>query len=182
MVLEPRLSAPERLSDPPFPVAKKRLVDDAVVPVRFVAKKLVEVELVVVLLSPVKFWKVDDAVARRLVVVRVPVRVRFPPVPIVKNEFVEDAVVEKKLVVVAEVPVALVKVKFWRVVDEVVRMFDAVRRPSSVTERIVDDALFTICLAVDVDVVPRPQSVPANQPVICTTSCCISATGAVSTA
>jgi len=33
------------------------------------------------------------------------------------KRFVLDAVVLKKLVVVAEVPVAFVKVKFWRVVE-----------------------------------------------------------------
>ena len=33
----------------------------------------------------------------------------------------EDAVVEKRLVVVAEVPVALTKVKFWRVVEAVTK-------------------------------------------------------------
>ena len=41
--------------------------------------------------------------------------------PTVRSEekrLVELAVVEKKLVVVADVPVALTKVKFWRVEDE----------------------------------------------------------------
>ena len=33
----------------------------------------------------------------------------------------DDAVVEKRLVVVAEVPVALTKVKFWRVVEPTMR-------------------------------------------------------------
>jgi hypothetical protein len=43
--------------------------------------------------------------------------VRVPMLAAVAARLVEEAVVEKKLVVVAEVPVALVKVKFWRVVE-----------------------------------------------------------------
>ena len=40
---------------------------------------------------------------------------------LVPKRLVVEAVVEKKLVVVAAVPVALMKVKFWRVVEEVTR-------------------------------------------------------------
>ena len=40
----------------------------------------------------------------------------------------EDAVVEKRLVVVAEVPVALTKVKFWRVEEAEVEV--AVSQPT----------------------------------------------------
>ena len=43
---------------------------------------------------------------------------RFPEVP---KRLVVEAVVEKKLVVVAEVPVAFPKVKFWRVVEPTTR-------------------------------------------------------------
>jgi len=43
--------------------------------------------------------------------------VRVPMLPDVANRFVEDAVVAKKLVVVALVPVAVLKVKFCRVVE-----------------------------------------------------------------
>ena len=47
----------------------------------------------------------------------------------VEKRFVEEAVVAKKLVVVAEVPVALTKVKFWRVEEPVRRRFERVVRP-----------------------------------------------------
>jgi hypothetical protein len=46
-----------------------------------------------------------------------------------ENKLVELAVVAKKLVVVAEVPVALTKVKFWRVEEPVNRRFERVVRP-----------------------------------------------------
>ena len=46
-----------------------------------------------------------------------PVVLAVPKLAKVEKRFVLDAVVEKKLVVVAEVPVALTKVKFWRVVE-----------------------------------------------------------------
>ena len=39
------------------------------------------------------------------------------PLPVDRKRLVVDAVVEKKLVVMALVPVALMKVKFWRVVE-----------------------------------------------------------------
>ena len=42
--------------------------------------------------------------------------VALVPVAFRKKRLVDDAVVAKKLVVVAEVPVALTKVKFWSVV------------------------------------------------------------------
>lgn len=59
------------------------------------------------------------------VVLHVPERqreevVRVPMLPEVEKRFVELAVVEKKDVVVAEVPVAVVKVNDWRVVEPVV--------------------------------------------------------------
>ena len=43
-----------------------------------------------------------------------------------------EALVEKKLVVVAEVPVALTKVKFWRVVEDVTRRLVVVAWPAIV--------------------------------------------------
>ena len=46
--------------------------------------------------------------------------------------FVVLAFVAKKLVVVAEVPVALTKVKFWRVEDPVAKRFTKVPRPEEV--------------------------------------------------
>lgn len=67
--------------------------------------KPVVVELVVVLFPAVKFWRVEEPLTRRL--------------PRVAREellkLVLERVVEKKLVVVAAVPVARVKVKLVRV-------------------------------------------------------------------
>jgi len=57
--------------------------------------------------------------------VRVPA-VSVPMFAAVAKRFVEEAVVAKKLVVVAEVPVALRKVKFWRVEEPVTRRFESV--------------------------------------------------------
>ncbi len=96
----------------------KRFVDEAVV-----AKKVVEVLLVVVELMPVKFWRVLDPVTRRLAVVMSPVLVRVPKVPMV----------EKRLVVVAWVPVAFTKVKFWKVEDAVARKLAAWMRAVEVS-------------------------------------------------
>jgi len=47
--------------------------------------------------------------------------VSAPMFPLVANRFVVDAFVAKKLVVVAEVPVAVVKVKDWRVEEALER-------------------------------------------------------------
>ena len=52
--------------------------------------------------------------------------------PTVRSEekrLVDEAVVEKRLVVVAFVPVALMKVKFWRVEEPVRRRLERVVRP-----------------------------------------------------
>jgi hypothetical protein len=102
---------------------------------------LVVVALVVVEFIPVKFWRVEEPVTKRLervvrpeVTLRVPVRLAadeivwpfrrpavitpawmFPVLSDVEKRLVDEAVVAKKLVVVALVPVALTKVKFWRV-------------------------------------------------------------------
>jgi len=175
------------------PVARKRLVVEALV-----AKKLVVVALVPVALLKVKFWRVVEARTMRLVVVappkmvspplsvplpmveealdwkpvriprdvrdelttlearvvpvsdpagaepvmlpvRVPVRL---PVPEVKKRLVVEALVAKKFVVVALVPVAFTKVKFWRVVEPVERRLASVTRPLSFTENSVVEALF----------------------------------------
>ena len=77
--------------------------------------KLVVVAEVPVALTKVKFCKVLEALSKRFARVPRPVEVKLPPFPVVKNKLVELAVVEKRLVVVAEVPVALTKVKFWSV-------------------------------------------------------------------
>ena len=44
-------------------------------------------------------------------------RVELPAVRVVAKRLVDDAVVEKKLVVVAEVPVAVVHLRVWIVVE-----------------------------------------------------------------
>jgi hypothetical protein len=73
---------------------------------------LVVVAELPVALKKVKFWKVEEPVRSRLGKVAIPVNVRAPPFELVKKRFVEEPVVVKKLVVVAEEPVAAVKVKF----------------------------------------------------------------------
>ena len=79
-------------------VEAKRLVDDAVV-----EKKFVVVAEVPVAFTNVKFWRVVEPVNASVPITPV------PPVMLVAKRFVEEAVVLKKLVVVAEVPVAKVK-------------------------------------------------------------------------
>ena len=108
----------------PVKFVVKRLVLDAVV-----AKKLVEVLFEVVAFFAVKFWRVVLPVARMLVAVSVPVRVSFVPF-----EFVNAKFVAKKLVEVADVPVAFTKVKFWRVDEPVMRRFGVVMRPAVVRD------------------------------------------------
>lgn len=110
-----KVAAPVYAEVPPIlRVLAKRLVEEAVV-----AKKLVLVALVEVLFEAVKFWRVVDPFARRLVMVALDAK-----------RLVEDAVVAKKLVVVAEVPVAFEKVKFWRVVEPDRRRFESEVRPA----------------------------------------------------
>jgi hypothetical protein len=53
----------------------------------------------------------------------------FPSVAKVEKRFVDDAVVEKWLVVVAFVLVLLSAVKFWRVVEPVTRRLPSVASP-----------------------------------------------------
>ena len=65
------------------------------------AAKFVLVAFVVVLFKPVKFWKVEEAVANILA-----------KVPKFTEALVEKSVAANKFVVVAEVPVAFMKVKF----------------------------------------------------------------------
>ena len=93
----------------------KRLVEEAVV-----AKNEVLVLLVVVEFNPVKFWKVDEPYESKVAPVMLP-RVAFPALSTVAKRLVEEAVVAKRLVVVAALPVALMKVKFWRVDEPVAR-------------------------------------------------------------
>src|SRR3989344_2951527 len=67
-----------------------------------------------------------------------------PVPPTVKSDekrLVEDAVVEKKLVVVADVPVAFTKVKFWRVVEAVANILAKVPRVETVMLAKVGEAV-----------------------------------------
>ena len=62
-----------------------------------------------------------------------------------------EALVEKRLEVVACVPVALTKVKFWRVLEPVARMLAAVRREFMkplVAERVVEKKLVEVACEV----------------------------------
>jgi hypothetical protein len=83
-------------------------------------KKLVEVELVVVELSPVKFWRVEEPYERRFPAVTDP-KVELPAFNTVAKRLVELAVVVKKLVLVLLVVVELIPVKFCKVDEPVAR-------------------------------------------------------------
>ena len=70
------------------------IVDDAApVAVRTPVESDVVVALVEVLFSAVKFCSVDDPVARTLAAVTVPDEVILPPVAVVNERFVDDALV-----------------------------------------------------------------------------------------
>jgi len=86
-LIKPEVIGPA-VREPPEAVVKNRLVVEAVV-----AKRLVEVLLVVVEFTPVKFWRVDEPVTRRLLAVNRPVDEMEPKVPFVANKFVEVAFV-----------------------------------------------------------------------------------------
>ena len=85
------------------------------------------------------------------------VPVKFP-VPLVKKRFVVEAVVEKKLVVVALVPVALTKVKFCNVDEPVTKRLDKVERPP-VAVKVVPRVREPVRFAVEESVWPliRPE-------------------------
>lgn len=124
----------------PFTVRaeENKLVLEAVV-----EKKDVVVALVPVAVAKVKFWRVEEALAIILLNVPVPETMNVPPVPVVKKRFVDDAVVAKKDVVVALVPVAFRKVKFCKVVEPVTRKVeliveDAVEKKPLSSPRVVE--------------------------------------------
>ena len=71
-----------------------------------VAKKLVVVAWLPVAFTKVRFWRVEDPVARKFAPVMRAEEVKLPPFPVVKNRLVVEAVVENRLVVVAFVIVA----------------------------------------------------------------------------
>ena len=73
------------------------------------------------------------------------VTVKAPIFPFCAKRFVELAVAEKKLVVVAEVPVALAKIRFWRLVEPVTR------RVESIVELAVDKNPFKKPIVVEVE-------------------------------
>ena len=72
---------------------------------------------------------VVDTAAVELKLIRPPLIVRLPRLPVVANRLVEEAVVAKLFVVVAAVPVAFTKVKFWSVEEPVTRRLPRVPRP-----------------------------------------------------
>ena len=89
-----------------------KLVATRVVKAPTVAKRDVEVEFVVVELSPVKFWRVDDPDTRRLAREERPVEVMVPRYPLFAEKF------EAKRDVDVEFEVVLRRaVKFWSVDD-----------------------------------------------------------------
>ena len=124
-------------------VVPKRLVK-----VPLVLKREVVVAAVPVALTKVKFWRVVEAVRSRLesevrppVAVTVPVKLatlemvcplmrpevtgpatRVPILPLVEKRLVDEAVVEKKLVVVAEVPVARSKERLVKSIVPAVKL------------------------------------------------------------
>jgi hypothetical protein len=103
----------------------------------------VVVALVPVAFTKVKFWRVEEPLTKRFWNVPVPLEVKFPPVPVVKKRLVLEAVEAKKFVVVALVPVALIKVKFWRVVEPLTRRLAKVATPDvkEVEKRLVEEAV-----------------------------------------
>jgi len=126
-----------------FAVEAKRLVEDAVV-----AKKFVVVAAVPVAFWKVKFWRVEEPVARIVPAVSVPIE------PRVEKKLVDDATEAKKVVEVAFEVVAFCAVKFWRVVElrairvPVAVIFAAVRfeekKPVPTTEKVVNGVVVPI--------------------------------------
>lgn len=94
-----------------------------------VAKREVEVAFVDVLFNAVKFWRVLEPVTRRLARLPSPLMKVLPKVAKVPKRFVEDAVVAKKLVVVALVLVEFNAVKFWRVEEPSERSVPKLPKP-----------------------------------------------------
>jgi len=85
-VSQPKIPPVQVTKDPEAQVVRPK--PEILVPVRLVvlavvAKKLVEVAEVEVELTAVKFWRVDEPLAKMLAKVPRPVEVRFPPLPVV---------------------------------------------------------------------------------------------------
>ncbi len=101
--------------------------------------------------------------------------VRLVPLLFKKNSLVEDAVVVKKFVVVAEVPVAFKKVKFCKVVEPVARIEPAAavwKRTSRLASEVVAAAPIRTWLVVVAGLIPEVlkkdqfTSVPPEPPEI----------------
>ena len=85
-VSQPKMPLVQVTKDPEAQVERPK--PEILVPVRLVvealvAKKLVVVAEVEVELTAVKFWRVDEPLAKMLAKVPRPVEVRFPPLPVV---------------------------------------------------------------------------------------------------
>ena len=89
------------VAEVPVALVKSRFVLWILVPVTCDENRLVVVAEVPVALTKVKFCKVLEALSKRFARVPRPVEVKLPPLPVVKNKFVDEAVVEKRFVVVA---------------------------------------------------------------------------------
>jgi len=149
-LIKPEVIAPS-VEFPAVRAVAKRLVEEAVVAKKLVVVAFEEVELSAVKLRSVEepdISKLESEVrpevtfkvpvneaAEEIVwplikpevmapVVSEPEEVMLPTLRVVAERLVEEAVVAKKLVVVAEVPVAFTKVKFWRVVELRARIFE----------------------------------------------------------
>jgi len=124
------------------------------VPERFVVDALVAKKLVVVAELPVAFtnvmfWKVEEALARRLVKVPCPVEVRLPVVRMEEKRLVVLAVTVKRLEVVAFTEVELRKLRFPLMVVE----------PEFDTAKSVVEAELAMMKELEAAVVLAPQMV-----------------------
>ena len=101
------------------------------------------VAAVPVAFTKVKFWRVDEALAKRLVKVPRPEEVKLPPVPVVKNKLVVEAVVEKREVEVALELVELTAVKFCKVEEPLTKRLTKVAEPAEreAENRLVEEAV-----------------------------------------
>ena len=117
-----------------LPVVAKRLVLEAVV-----AKELVEVAEVEVELIAVKFWRVEEALARMLVEVSEP-EVRVPMVAVLERKSVEEVRPETY----KEVLVALEEVELPKIPEPKLNM---------VAKRLVEEAVVANELVVVAEVV-----------------------------
>jgi hypothetical protein len=147
MVRPVNVPTPDDVMFPVLSEVEKRFVDEAVVLNIVVVVALVEVEF-----RNVTFWRVEEPRARILEAIRIPVEVMFPVLSEVENKFVDEAVVEKIVVVVALVEVEFKKVTFCRVDELVTNRFPVVVRPVIDTELAVSNPFPSIVSAATVEV------------------------------